>query len=96
MSPLTDVLLLLIVLFGLLRMCLDAGGAFGFGSSIGIRCSGGSSPCFQSTNVRPIRKGLIWLFLPTVAQVPTSMRLSIFLSPFFLLIAILPHRRFCF
>ena len=29
MSPLTDVLLLLIVLFGLLRMCLDAGGAFG-------------------------------------------------------------------
>jgi hypothetical protein len=80
----TDVLLLLIMLFGLLRMRLDAGGAFGLGRIPWNQVRWWQFSLFPNLlKYVSIRMGLVWLFLATVTEVPTTVRMPIILHPFF-------------
>ena len=98
-SLLTDVVLLLIMLIGLLRLRLGAGGAFGLRRLLWNQVRWWSfflALIYTVSLMRiSIQKGIIWLILATAAEVPTSVRLPILFHLFFLLIAILLYRRSC-
>ena len=80
----SDITLLLIMLVGLLRLRYRGDGAFGIASflwkQVGI-CGGSSLLwCSQYTYVFSVRKGLIWLLLATIAEVPPAVCLTYFLA----------------
>ena len=82
-SFIVDFVLLVIMLIGLLRHRHKTGGEFGLGRTLWKQvrhCHSGSSrwPRQTISLMRiSIRKGIIWLILATVAEVPTSVRLAI-------------------
>jgi hypothetical protein len=69
----SDVVLLLTMLVGLLRLRKD-GTLFGLGKLLWKQAGGTHSP---SLIVYIFRKGLVWLFLATVAEVPPVVSLII-------------------
>jgi hypothetical protein len=96
----TDVALLLIMLIGLLRIRLDAGGAFALSHILWKQVLWSQvllaviiADLLMSISVC---KGLIWLFVATSAEVPSTVCLDNLLHPFILLIVILTHRCSCF
>ena len=98
-SLLTDVVLLLIMLIGLLRLRLGAGGTFDLGRLLWnqVRWWLFSLAVIHAISLMGIftRKGIIWLLIATIAEVPTSVRLAILFHFDLLLIVILPYRRSC-
>ena len=69
----TDIALLLIMLFGLLRLGFNEPGVYGLGRlmwrQVGV-CASRKSRCLQCTDMLIVGKGLVWLFLSTIAWVP--------------------------
>ena len=80
------------MLIGLLRMRLKAGSVFGL-AHILWKQVGWWQRSLAVIALIFVSKGLIWLLLAIVAEVPTSVRLVITLATFFLLIAISCYRR---
>jgi hypothetical protein len=69
----------------------QAGGAFGLARILWKQvpwCSFSWLSVPNSLMRFPARKGLVWLLLATMAEVPPTVRLSILLHSFFLLIVI--------
>jgi hypothetical protein len=87
------------MLIGLLRLRLGAGGAFGLGRVLWnqVRWWLFSLAVIHAISLMriSIRKGIVWLLIATIAEVPTSVRLPILFHIYLLLIVILPYRRSC-
>ena len=87
------------MLIGLLRLRLEAGGTFGLRRLLWNQVRWWLFLLAVTHTISlmriSIRKGIIWLFLATAAEVPTSVRLAILFRLFFLLIDISPYRRSC-
>jgi hypothetical protein len=68
----TDIILLLIMSFGLLRQGFHERSAFGLGRLLWKQVAIGASRwlwCPRSANLLFIHKGLIWLLVATIAEV---------------------------
>jgi hypothetical protein len=83
----TDIVLLLIVLIGLLRLLHDSGGSFAIGRLLWNQVGPGRShiAVFRFTYLFPLPKGVIWLLIATVAEVPPTVCPVSFLVCFFFL-----------
>ena len=81
-SLITDIVLLLIVLIGLLRLLHDGGGSFALGRLLWKQVGSGRShiPVPRFTYLFPLSKGVIWLLMATVAEVPPMVCPASFLS----------------
>jgi hypothetical protein len=81
----TDIILLLIVLIGLLRLLHDGSGSFALGrllwKQVG-RCGPNSDLLSQFASLFPLPKGVIWLLIATVAEVPPTVCSASFLVCF--------------
>jgi hypothetical protein len=82
----TDIILLLIVLIGLLRLLRDCGGSFALGRLLWKQVGSGRShfSVCQFTYLFPLPKGVIWLLIATVAEVPPMVCPASFLVRIFL------------
>ena len=71
----TDVVLLLIVLIGLLRLFHDGGGSFALGRLLWkqVRSEQSHFAVSQFTYLSPLPEGVIWLLIATVAGVPPTV-----------------------
>ena len=71
----TDTVLLLIVLIGLLRLLHDNSGSFALGRFLWKQVGSGLSHFAVSrfTYLFPLPKGVIWLLIATVAEVPPTV-----------------------
>ena len=81
-SLITDIILLLIVLIGLLRLLHNGGGSFGLGRLLWKQVGSGRShiPVPRFTYLFPLPKGVIWLLMATIAEVPPMVCPASFLS----------------
>ena len=73
----TDFILLVTMLFGLLRFRLRGAGSFGLGRLLWKQVSLAVLGCLQfspSANVISIREGVMWLLLATIAELPPVVR----------------------
>lgn len=72
----TDIILLLIMFFGLLRLGFHEPGAFGLGrllwKQVGYRCIS-LAVVFSAYMVVRIHKGVIWLLVATIVEVPPAV-----------------------
>jgi hypothetical protein len=82
----SDIVLLLIVLIGLLRLLHDGGGTFALGRLLWKQVGSGRShfAVSQFTYLFPLPKGVIWLLIATVAEVPPTVCPASFLVCLFL------------
>jgi hypothetical protein len=82
----TDIVLLLIMLIGLLRLLHDSGGSFALGRLLWKQVGSGRShfAVSQFTYLFPLPKGVIWLLIATVAEVPPTVCPASFLVCLFL------------
>ena len=83
MSLVTDIILLVSMLLGLLRMRIRLGGRFGLGDFLWKQVGWFSTPPSlypTFSNVLFTREGVIWLLLATAAEVPPTVRLAIFFA----------------
>jgi hypothetical protein len=73
----TDIILLLTMFFGLLRLGFHERGAFGLGrllwKQVGY-CYFSLAVVFSAYVVVRIHKGVIWLVVATIAEVPPAVR----------------------
>jgi hypothetical protein len=71
----TDIVLLLIVLIGLLPLLHDRGGSFALGRLLWKQVRSGRSrfTVSQFTYLFPLPKGVIWLLIATVVEVPPTV-----------------------
>ena len=83
-SLITDIILLIIVLIGLLRLFNDCGGSFALGCLLWKQVGSGRSRFAVSrfTYLFSLPKGVIWLLIATVAEVPPTVCPASFLSLF--------------
>jgi hypothetical protein len=82
----TDIVLLLIVLIGLLPLLYDSGGSFALGRLLWKQVGSGRSrfAVSQFTYLFPLPKGVIWLLIATVVEVPPTVCPTSFLTRFVL------------
>jgi hypothetical protein len=82
----TDIVLLLIVLIGLVRLLHDSGGSFALGRLLWKQVGSGRSYSAvpQFTYLFPLLKGVIWLVIATVAEIPPTVCPTSFLVCLFL------------
>ena len=95
---LTDTLLLLFMLAGLLRLRRGGGGTYGLWRLLWKQVNIGGSRwlCYWPTDTFDVHEGVVWFVVAAVAELPPTVSLASFMYPsnilFFLLISIL-HRR---
>ena len=81
----TDVILLLIMFFGLLRQGFHERGAFGIGrllwKQVGYWCFS-LAMMFSAYKVVRIHKGVIWLLVATIAEIPPAVSYQTHVPPF--------------
>ena len=79
----TDIILLLIVLVGLIRLRYHGGGTLGLGRLLWKQVAFRGFPSMgyrRPTDVSSVSKGVIWLLLAVAADVPPTVGPALFLS----------------
>jgi hypothetical protein len=89
----TDIILLLIMLIGLLRLRVQGAGMFGLWRLLWRQVGSllAMVPRICQSNVCP--KGIIWLLIATAAEVPPTVRLDRFSCTFGFSLIVVSHRR---
>jgi hypothetical protein len=89
----TDFVLLFTMLIGLLRLRLQAGGALNLGRFLWNQVRWWQLSGFDTLKLTNVRKGLLWLLLATIGEVPSTVRLAILSQSFGSLISMSHYRR---
>ena len=79
----TDIILLLTVLVGLIRLRYHGGGMLGLGSLLWKQVAFRGLPsmgCRKLTDMSSVPKGVMWLLLSVAAEVPPTVGLALFLQ----------------
>ncbi|KAI9441047.1 hypothetical protein F5148DRAFT_1258649 [Russula earlei] len=82
----TDIVLLLIMLVGLLRIRRYGGVTFGLGRLLWRQVQSSLLCCSSFVDVLSIPKGVIWLILASIAEIPPTVLISLNLNCTFLLL----------